>query len=118
MISSTPLFSSLYNSSTYSAHLSITSSFSIKTFPCLLLTFCNPLFPFGRSSLIFWHTNWLCAPSNISISPHLSPQYLSLACRHSLRISCISLLYCSSSLMFLHFLLSSILCNISEFIQH
>src|SRR6184192_226102 len=52
MISSTPLFSSLYNSSTYSAHLSITSSFSIKTFPCLLLIVCNPLFPFGRSSLI------------------------------------------------------------------
>src|SRR5437867_1794879 len=37
MISSTPLFSSLYNSSTYSAHLSITSSFSIRTFFCLPL---------------------------------------------------------------------------------
>src|SRR5437867_12765782 len=32
-------------------------------------------------------------------------------------ISCFSFLYCSSSFMFLHFLLSSILCNISEFIQ-
>src|SRR5437867_237032 len=53
MISSTPLFSSLYNSSTYSAHLSIASSFSIKTFSCLLLIVCNPLHPFGRSSLIF-----------------------------------------------------------------
>src|SRR5207247_1658799 len=77
MISSTPLFSSLYNSSTYSAHLSITSSFSIKTFPCLLLIVCNPLFPFGRSSLIFWYINCLCALSNISISFHISPQYLS-----------------------------------------
>src|SRR3954469_9157433 len=34
-----------------------------------------------------------------------------------LSISCFSFLYCSSSLLFLHFLLSSILCNISEFIQ-
>src|SRR3954463_13422476 len=117
MISSTPLFSSVYISSTYSAHLSITSSFSIKTFPCLLLIVCNPLFPFGRSSLIFWYINWLCALSNTSISLHLSSKYLSLACRHSFRISCFSFLYCSSSLMFLHFLLSSILCNISEFIQ-
>src|SRR5207247_9691141 len=78
MISSTPLFSSLYNSSTYSAHLSITSSFSIKTFPCLLLIVCNPLFPFGRSSLIFWYINWLCALSNISISLHLSLYYFFL----------------------------------------
>src|SRR2546425_11124767 len=46
--------------------------FSIKTFPCLLLIVCNPLFPFGRSSLIFWYINWLCALSNISISLHLS----------------------------------------------
>src|SRR5437867_1652412 len=71
MISSTPLFSSLYNSSTYSAHLSITSSFSIKTFPCLLLIVCNPLFPFGRSSLIFWYINWLCALSKRSPCTYL-----------------------------------------------
>src|SRR6059036_1106443 len=103
MISSTPLFSSLYNSSTYSAHLSITLSFSIRTFPCLLLIVCNPLFPFGLSSLIFWYIIWLCALSNISISLHLSSQYLSLACRHSFRISCFSFLYCSSFLMFCTF---------------
>src|SRR6267154_951708 len=52
-ISASPLFSSLYKSSTYSAHLSITSSFSNKLFPCLLLIVCNILFPFGLSSLIF-----------------------------------------------------------------
>src|SRR6267154_2503987 len=51
-ISASPLFSSLYKSSTYSAHLSITSSFSNKLFPCLLLIVCNILFPFGLSSLI------------------------------------------------------------------
>src|SRR5437867_7474909 len=68
MISSTPLFSSLYNSSTYSAHLSITSSFSIKTFPCLLLIVCNPLFPFGRSSLIFWYI-FGCVPYPTFQSP-------------------------------------------------
>src|SRR3989442_10775983 len=117
MISSTPLLPSLYNSSTYSAHLSITSSFSIRTFPCLLLIVCNTLFPFGRSSLIFWYINWLCALSNISISLHLSSQYLSLTCRHIFRFYSFSFLYCSSSLMFLHFLLSSILFTISEFIQ-
>src|SRR5437867_9381069 len=114
MLSSSLLVSSLYNSSTYSAHLSITSSFSTKAFPCLPLIVCSPLFPFGRSSLIFWYINWLCALSNISISLHLSSEYLSLASRHSFRISFFSLLYCSSAFMFLHILLSSI---ISEFIQ-
>src|SRR6267154_4139092 len=52
-ISASPLFSSLCKSSTYSAHLSIISSFSNKLFPCLLLIVCNILFPFGLSSLIF-----------------------------------------------------------------
>src|SRR2546425_6266068 len=37
--------------------------------------------------------------------------------RHSFCISCFSFLYWSSSFMFLHFLLSPILRNISEFIQ-
>src|SRR2546425_5119606 len=46
--------------------------FSIKTFPCLPLIVCSPLSPFGRSSLIFWYINWLCALSNISISLHIS----------------------------------------------
>src|SRR5437867_2508233 len=117
MLSSSLLVSSLYNSSTYSAHLSITSSFSTKAFPCLPLIVCSPLFPFGRSSLIFWYINWLCALSNISISLHLSSEYLSLASRHSFRISFFNLLYCSSAFMFLHTLLSSIFCNISEFIH-
>src|SRR2546425_1202466 len=72
MLSSSPLVSFLYNSSTYSAHLSITSSFSTKAFPCLPLIVCSPLFPFGHSSLIFWYINWLCALSNISISLRLS----------------------------------------------
>src|SRR5437867_13026076 len=70
MISYTPLFSSLYNSSTYSAHLSITSSFSIKTFPCLLLIVCNPLFPFGRSSLFLFRPQQRSKITDASLSFH------------------------------------------------
>src|SRR5437867_12990842 len=46
--------------------------FSMNTFSCLLLIVCNPLFPFGSSSLLFWSINWLCALSNFSFSLHFS----------------------------------------------
>src|SRR6267154_1394845 len=114
---SASLFSSLYNSSTYSAHLSITSSFSNKLFPCLLLIVCNILFPFGLSSLIsdtvidyvlylafqfhctYPHSIYLWL-HDIAFVPHVSVSYTF-----------------SPLFMILHFLLSSILLNISEFIQ-
>src|SRR6267154_822144 len=40
-----------------------------------------------------------------------------VASRHSFCISCFSFLYYASSFLILHCLLSSILCNMSEFIQ-
>src|SRR3954466_16215911 len=66
------LLSSLYNSSTGSAHLSITSSFSTKLFPCLFLIVCRKLFPFGRISLIFYAVNGY-APYPTSQFPYTYP---------------------------------------------
>src|SRR3989441_9357593 len=51
MISSTPLFSSLYNSSTYSAHLSITSSFSIYIY----ISFIHLSTPLRRLTTMSFH---------------------------------------------------------------
>jgi len=115
-ISASPLSSSLYNPSTYSAHLSITSSFSNKPFPCLLLIVCSILFSFGRSSLIsdtvigcvlypvFQFRYTYC--HNIFIFGFTIFVSLALTSYKFLPLSC-----------FLHFLLSSILRNNSEFIQ-
>src|SRR6267154_968460 len=82
-ISVSPLLSSLYNSSTYSAHLSITSSFSNKLLPCLLLIVCNILFPFGLISLIFCYINVKFCLYVCMYVIYTNQQFVTLTYQHS-----------------------------------